>query len=126
LILSARGSFERGRDPAKHCSSSRPSISDAIGSFAERFQEFTLLAASLCDSTRGRTAAVENLNLDSLLNVFIRQGLDEITDRLNPEAVRETVQWLVRESAARDWRGTYLERFFDYAADDAAITPAST
>lgn len=43
-----------------------------------------------------------------------------------PEAVRETVQWLVRESAARDWRGTYLERFFDYAADDAAITPAST
>ncbi len=43
-----------------------------------------------------------------------------------PEAVRETVQWLVRESAARDWRGTYLERFSRLRGRRAAITPAST
>jgi hypothetical protein len=35
--------------------------------------------------------------------------------------VRDTVDWLVAEGAHRDWSGTYLERFVDYAAEDAAL-----
>jgi nucleoside-diphosphate-sugar epimerase len=38
-----------------------------------------------------------------------------------PEAVRETVAWLAEEAAARDWSGTYLARYFDYAAEDALL-----
>jgi nucleoside-diphosphate-sugar epimerase len=38
-----------------------------------------------------------------------------------PEAVRDTVDWLVAEGAHQDWSGTYLERFVDYAAEDAAL-----
>jgi nucleoside-diphosphate-sugar epimerase len=35
------------------------------------------------------------------------------------DAVRETCTWLVEEGAHRDWSGTYLGRYFDYAAEDA-------
>lgn len=37
------------------------------------------------------------------------------------EAVRETCAWLVEEVAHRDWSGTYLGRYFDYAAEDALL-----
>jgi nucleoside-diphosphate-sugar epimerase len=37
------------------------------------------------------------------------------------EAVRETCEWLVEDGAHRDWSGTYLGRYFDYAAEDALL-----
>lgn len=37
------------------------------------------------------------------------------------EAVRATVEWLLDGGAQRDWSGTYLERFFDYAAEDEML-----
>jgi nucleoside-diphosphate-sugar epimerase len=40
------------------------------------------------------------------------------------EAVRDTVAWLVEDGAHRDWSGTYLGKFFDYDAEDAAIAAA--
>jgi len=39
-----------------------------------------------------------------------------------PEAVGATCDWLVGElESGRDWRGTYLDQAYDYAAEDAAI-----
>ncbi|MCW2975395.1 MAG: Reductase [Actinomycetia bacterium] len=37
------------------------------------------------------------------------------------DAVGETCDWLVEEGAHRDWSGTYLGRYFDYAAEDALL-----
>jgi len=39
-----------------------------------------------------------------------------------PEAVGAMCEWLVGElESGRDWRGTYLDKAYDYAAEDAAI-----
>jgi nucleoside-diphosphate-sugar epimerase len=35
------------------------------------------------------------------------------------EAVRATCAWLAEEAPRRDWTGTYLGKYFDYAAEDA-------
>jgi nucleoside-diphosphate-sugar epimerase len=41
-----------------------------------------------------------------------------------PEAVRETCAWLV-PTAYRDWSSTYLQRYFDYRAEDVILQQRS-
>jgi nucleoside-diphosphate-sugar epimerase len=40
------------------------------------------------------------------------------------DAVRATCSWLAEEAPRRDWSGTYLGRYFDYAAEDAVLAKA--
>ena len=37
------------------------------------------------------------------------------------EAVRATCAWLAEEAPRRDWTGTYLGKYFDYAAEDVLL-----